>query len=330
MIRDRNVSHRATGYLAICLLAWASSLALAGPETVDEQLVVTPGGLTSVQITRGSLSVVGWDRSEIHVEGTLDEQVERFIFETRGDVTRIEVILPKPLEHRMLQRTTDLTIHMPSGSDLEVSGVSLAVGVSGVSRQVSVGVISGDINVRGGRGQIELQTVSGQIDLLGADGRIFMRSVSGDLLAREVEGEARYSTVSGRILIEAGSDDQTLESVSGDIDVRGEGIRHLRGQIVSGDIRFDGSLAPDASVALTTISGTVEMVLSGEVNGTFDVSTGSGRIRNHLTSDEPTRPQYGPGRSLRFKVSDAASQVNLSARSGDVILTRSGVRGVSR
>ncbi len=321
MTRNRSMRMSAISCLAICLVSLILRPVQGAQESVDERLTAEPGGLILVKSTRGRVSVVGWDRSEVHVEGTLDEQIEEFIFEIRGDVTRLEVVLPEHMEHRILQRTTDLTIHMPAGSALEISGVSLGVDVDAVSRQLAIGVISGNIDVRDCRGQIELQTISGRIGLRGADGRISLRSVSGDLVAQNMTGEARLSTVSGQMNVEGGAD-LNLESVSGDIDILGVEVPQLRGQTVSGEIRFEGSLSLNASVDLSTISGKIGVELSGEMGGTWDLQSGTGRIRNEMTSDLPEKTPYGSGQSLRFRAGDTGRQVNISTRSGQVTLSR--------
>ena len=65
------------------LVAGLPAVAVAG-EKVDKKLNVDPHAEVEIDIVRGKVQVEGWDQPVVHVEGTLDDKTEAFIFESSG------------------------------------------------------------------------------------------------------------------------------------------------------------------------------------------------------------------------------------------------------
>ena len=66
---------------------------------------------------------IGWERDEVHVEGLLDARMRRFVFEVNGNDTLVDVQLPRRSGGGWSD-ATDLTVHLPRESSVEISVVS--------------------------------------------------------------------------------------------------------------------------------------------------------------------------------------------------------------
>ena len=98
-------------------------LALAAPPTgaqekLDRRLPATSTGTVQVRNIAGSVRIVGWDRNEVQVQGTLGQGTERLDFENRSGVIVIEVILPERRDQRRENRIegSELEIRVPAGA----------------------------------------------------------------------------------------------------------------------------------------------------------------------------------------------------------------------
>jgi DUF4097 and DUF4098 domain-containing protein YvlB len=293
--------------------------ALADRQEVDETKAAELDGKVRIVVPRGEVDIQTWDRSEVRVSGLLDEQVERFTFDVRGDETRVEVKVPR--NRRWFDgRGSDLEVRVPMNSDLEISGVSTRVDVDGAHGMVEVGAVSGDINVKGGLRRVSLTTVSGEIELRDAEARIVARSVSGDIESYNSTGDSTYGTVSGNVLVEDGGNELTLESVSGDLEVNGTTFRQLVSQSVSGNVDVIGTLLDGGTVESTSVSGSIRLRLGDAVAAKFDIETASGDIRNRISEDRPRVGKYVRDQQLRFSTGDGEGRVTVSTRSGDVVV----------
>ena len=140
---NRNFSARYTA-LIIGLLAVALAMpAVALDRDVSESGPAAADGLVIIENISGSVVVVGWDKAEISVEGTLTGDVEDLEFETGTKKSRIKVIWPK--NKKNVDGEADLVINVPRGSELDVECISATVEISGVTGSVEASSISGDL-----------------------------------------------------------------------------------------------------------------------------------------------------------------------------------------
>jgi len=304
----------------ITISLMATGIAFAEQE-VNQSLDVIGDGLVRINVVRGEVKVMGWDKNKVEVRGELDEQVEEFIFEVNGDETRIEVRIPRTRHTRYFNDETDLSIRIPRNSRLGVTGVSTDVEVKEVNGSVEVGVVSGDVSLRGGNDRIVLRTVSGEIELRDANGRIRLKSVSGDIESYNTTGSSIYGSVSGSILVENGGEELKIESVSGDIEVIRTDFIRISGHSISGDVEIGGDMEQGGSIEFGNVSGSIRLRLAGDIDSSFDLETGSGSIRNRLSKDKPRVSKYVRDERLRFVIGEGSGEIILSTRSGDITLS---------
>jgi len=298
-----------------------TGVAFAEQQQVNQSLDVRADGFVHINVVRGEVNVIGWEKNQVEVRGELDEQVEEFIFEVNGNETRIEVRIPRTRSMRYYRDETDLTIRVPRNSRLGVTGVSTDVEITDVNGSVEVGVVSGDVSLDGGSDRIVLQTVSGEIELRDANGRIRLKSVSGDIESYDTTGSSTYGTVSGSILVESGGEELKIESVSGDVEVIRTDFIRIAGHSISGDIEIRGAMKQGGSIEFDNVSGSIRLSLGGDINSRFDLETGSGSIRNRLTNDKPNVSKYVRDERLRFVMGEGSGEIILSTRSGNITLS---------
>jgi DUF4097 and DUF4098 domain-containing protein YvlB len=304
--------------LAMAIATIAGSA--AAQQTINETRPAAPCGAVEVHNTAGSVRVVGWNRNEVQVTGTLGRGTERLDFTTEGDRTRIRVVLPR--NARDVQGS-QLEIRVPVQSspqvqtvsaDIEISGVRGGLEAQAVSGRVEItadraptlkaSTVSGGVRLRGSSGSVDAESVSGTLDIQVATQRARAKTVSGDLTLREASGSAEASTVSGNALVDGGRFNRmSLSSVSGTL--------HFRGELEQGGLYH-----------LNSHSGNVELRLPARTAADFEVNTFSGRITNDFGPAAERTSRYAPGMELRFTAAGGGARVVAKTFSGNVRLIR--------
>jgi hypothetical protein len=161
---------------------------------------------------------------------------------------------------------------------------------------------------------VKVKTASADTRLDGHFESVGVNSVSGDLRVRgEITGNATIKTVSGDADLDRVDGDMSAQTVSGDLRI-GPVAGSAETKTVSGDIRFQSVVAGD--VRFTSVSGDIEIGIAQ--GSAVDVDAGS--TSGDLSSEVPlaSEPQFGEG--------EAAPTVVLRGRtvSGDVKVFRAG------
>jgi DUF4097 and DUF4098 domain-containing protein YvlB len=243
-------------------LGGAAARAADDGRPIDERRPLKADAHVEVSNVAGEIIVEAWDRNELHLTGSLAEQVEKLEITGTDSRLRIEVKLPK--RARNIDETI-LHLKVPSGIALEAEGVSADVTVRGIKGDVEAASVSGDVELVVGSKNIEAQSVSGDVTVDAPSATVTrVESVSGDVTIRGVKGDVRG------------------ETVSGDVMVRGQTARRLEVQSVSGDLELDVELAADAEVEGETMSGDVRLTVSKLPDVRIELETYSGEIERSV------------------------------------------------
>jgi len=249
--------------LTVCLLLVGP--VLAGTQSIDESRKASADAEVTIELIAGKISIVGWDRNEVRVTGTINDEWE--VFEMSGDEDDISIeIMPPEGSHRNVRLEADLEISVPAGVELSFESVSAPLSLDGLTGSVSVESVSGSIEVRCDLRELEIEAISGSIEieatprLRSADIEIVSGNVtmSGDL---NPSGDYSFEAVSGHITlnIPAGTGaDYEIETFSGriknDFGPRPEKADFLPSLSLSFSVGSGG-----ADITIETLSGTIEL-----------------------------------------------------------------------
>jgi DUF4097 and DUF4098 domain-containing protein YvlB len=304
--------------LAVALVTAAGGV--AAQQSINETRPASPTGTVEIHTVSGSVRVIGWNRNEVQVTGTLGRGVERLDFGTEGDRTRIRVVHPR--EGRNIG-DTNLEVRVPVQSSPAVETVSARIDLAGVRGAVDARSVSGAVEVSvEGVPSLQARSVSGQVRLRGASGSVDAESVSGSLDVSVATPQIRAKTVSGALNLRNVSGNAEASTVSGAALVEGDRFSRLAMRSVSGSLRFRGDLERGATVNLNSHSGVLEVSLPARVGAEFDVSTFSGRISNDFGPAAERTGRYTPGSALRFTAGGGGARVSATTFSGNVRLVR--------
>lgn len=277
---------------------------IVNAEKIDKTLDVSANGRINIEIMAGEIVVEGWDKPQVRVVGDLPANGHNFTFETNGSVTEIE----HQGEHGFWGSNrgpgghANITVYAPRDSRFSVDSTSAEYSLKNINGQVRASTMSGDIYLEGGVGNVTAESVSGNVKVTGSKGRLYLGSVSGNINADGNAEEFDAQTISGNIHARVGTSSRiTLESISGDIDLKAR-------------------LGDNARLDAGTVSGDIEIVFDSEdINASFDIETGpGGEVRNRISDHKPENERFLFSGTMRFKLGDGDSSVNLETMSGTI------------
>jgi DUF4097 and DUF4098 domain-containing protein YvlB len=271
-----------------------------GGERVDARRAAAADAVVEIDGAGGRLRIVGWDKAEVWVTGTLGAGAEGL--DLAGSARRINVDVDTWGHPDSVK--SDLEIHVPAGARVEVSAMSADITVTGVSGAVAADTVAGDISVTGSAGEIALESVNGSVTASCACTRAHVESVNGAVTVTGGSGQIEASTVNGALTVSGGRFDRAK------LDT------------VNGRITFEGANAPRATVGIESVGGSVELRLPAATSADFSINTFSGSIRNDWGESGRRTSRYTSEQELSFTAGSGGATVNVQTLSGSVILTK--------
>jgi DUF4097 and DUF4098 domain-containing protein YvlB len=281
------------------LLLSAGTVCNAANRVFDRTVPAEPSGVVEIANVSGKIVVTGWDRPEVAVHATLEEDVERVDVTSSKGRTVIKVVLP-----RMAIQDSDATleVRVPSQSELQATAVSADLETSGLLGRQRLKTINGDLRADLAAADFEGSTVSGEIRLRG-NGRT---------------ANVRASTVSGDIVLERGAGDIEVTSTDGDVRLEADPARKVRMRSTSGDLVFRGRLTEGAGLEAETVSGDVTLRARGMSGLDYEASSFSGDIENCFDRNVEATSAHGPGSRLAGTIGSGKARLRARSMSGDV------------
>lgn len=307
--------------IGLTVLLSAASQAMAG-ERVDKTIDTSASPKIDIEHVNGKAEIRVWDKSQVRVSGELGDRTDEFIFEQRGDVVVIHVEVKRNSKSwfKKGKDGDDLTIYIPTASDLHYTAVNADVSAKGVTKAADIEVVNGDVTLSDMGERIEVESVNGDIELNNVRGRLEVETVNGEIEASHTGTHPVVMTsVNGAIKLSTDSPDITVETVNGRIDLSLEEVDSLQIDTVNGRTFAELSLNPKGSVQASSVGGAMEFVFQKGVSAQFDLEThAGGTIVNNISDDKAKKPKYGPSRWLRFMHNGGASNVDISTVNGRI------------
>lgn len=225
------------------------------------------------------------------------------------------------VEELVLERDDDtitVKVKVPHGRQVRTSS-DIVVRVPENS-SIEVTAVSADIEVEDVRGEQGLHTVSGDVETTVADANINAQSVSGDV---DVQGDGtdvvtKANTVSGDVTVQLVGGEVSAEAVSGDVLISEGDYERVDITTVSGDLYFLATLEGGGRLSASTVNGDVEFEFDGDISAEFDVSSFNGDIENCFGPDPERTSRYAPGVELKFTHGSGTGDVSVSTMNGDI------------
>lgn len=273
------------------------------PISVDLDLVV------------GDARVVASDRAvtvvDVHPSDAGSDQDRRAAEQTRVEYVAGRLVVKAPRQRGLGLFTkvgsVDVTIEVPTGSDLQAKAAVAAFRCQGRLGRCQVKTATGDVqfdetgalDVDTGIGVVEVAKVAGDAEIHTGSGRVRIGEVDGTTVIKNSNGQCWVGLANGEL---------RASSANGDVAV-GKANAGVTASTANGDVRV-GQITR-GSASLKTALGAVEIGIRNGTAAQLDVYTSFGRVLNQLNSVD------GPGST------DETVQVHARTSYGDIVIRRS-------
>ena len=219
------------------------------------------------------------------------------------DEVHLEVRLP---------RYAEIELIAVNRSEVEITGVSTAIAVSGRRSAIRLRDV-GAAEVRTEKGAVEVDGAGGLVDVVTTGGPISVRNVRGDVRALSLTGRIEVSCVRGRVNAGNTEGPIILAEVDGDVDAT----------TVDSDVTFEGLIREEGRYHLKSMSGAVEMgVRRGPPGFTALLSSYRGQVESDFKLNSKQPPSAPAGNRLLGRYGNGRAQITLDSFDGRVKLSR--------
>ncbi|MEO8999536.1 MAG: DUF4097 family beta strand repeat-containing protein [Rhodanobacter sp.] len=264
----------------------------------------SPTAHISISNIAGTVNVIAWDRNEVQVRGQLGNGAKPLTITGSNTNMAIKV---EPQggsgwfnwkgDNNMA--STTLELHVPKAASLDIDVVSAPLVIDGMDGgNIAVNTVSGKARINARTPSLKVDSVSGGIELAGHAEQADLQTVSGDILAPVLGNDVKLQTISGRIQADGGP------------------WKKLALSTVSGNVQLTGGLAADGTLGIDSMSGDVQLQLPAGTSGNLHASSFSGNLRSDFGT--PKEPEHGPGSSLDVRLGDGRGKINVETFSGDL------------
>ncbi|MFV0126326.1 DUF4097 family beta strand repeat-containing protein [Streptomyces sp. HMX112] len=178
--------------------------------------------------------------------------------------------------------TVDVTVELPTGSSVDMTGAWAQVLGEGLLGEVRVKTSSGDVRLDT-TGPLKLTASHGSITVDRVEGGAEITTSSGSLRVGVVDGPAVLKNSHGTTTVGAATGELRVSGANGDIEIR-RAEDSVTATTAHGTLRV-GEVAR-GSVQLETSYGAIEVGVREGTAAWLDVSSSSGQVRNTLTASE--------------------------------------------
>jgi DUF4097 and DUF4098 domain-containing protein YvlB len=296
----KSKSSVAAAYLG--LAACALSANAIASQAIDQRLPADARGAVQISMTSGRLILVGWDKPEVEITGSLAGDAERLDVEREGNTINIRVLKKEASVHWISE--TDLTVKIPLANGVGVAAVGADVKISGINGEQRVQTVSGNVEAEVAAADVEFKSLSGDLKIhgTGASPHSTLSTVSGGIKVREVGGEFDMDTVSGTVALDLGT------------------VHRVKLKSISGDLTAGGRLDRDARIDVSSVSGDMHMRFLGSESADIIINSFSGDITPCFGNVAVIHPAHGPGVSWQYDPPNSSADIHAKSLSGDIVI----------
>lgn len=178
--------------------------------------------------------------------------------------------------------TVDVTVELPTGSRIDMTGAWVQVLGEGRLGETQVKTSSGDVRLEE-TGPLQLKASHGSITVDRVDGLAEITTSSGSLRVGLVNGPAVLKNSHGTTTVGAATGELRVSGANGDIEIR-RAEDSVTATTAHGTLRVDE--VARGTVQLETNYGAIDVGVREGSAAWLDVSSGSGQVRNALTASE--------------------------------------------
>jgi len=180
--------------------------------------------------------------------------------------------------------TVDVTVELPTGSRVDMTGAWAQVLGEGRLGEVRVKTSSGDVRLDT-TGPLHLTAAHGSITVDRVEGTAEITTSSGSVRVGLVDGSAVLKNSHGTTTVGAATGELRVSGSNGDIEIR-RAEDSVTATTAHGTLRVDE--VARGEVQLETAFGSIDIGVREGTAAWLDVSSNSGQVRNALTaSDTP-------------------------------------------
>jgi hypothetical protein len=242
----------------------------------------------TAHVEAGSIRFVAGDRADTLVEvQPRDPKQDRDVRAAeQTEVTHAggALTVRTPKQRTSLRRpgTVDVTVELPTGSRVDMTGGWAQVLGEGRLGEVRVKTSSGDVRLdttgplqlTASHGSSTVDRVEGKAEITTSTGSLRVGTIDGSAVLKNSHGTTTVGTVTGELRVSGGH---------GDIDIaRAESS--VAATTAHGNVR--AADVARGTVQLETSYGAIEIGIREGTAAWLDVSSGSGQVRNMLTASQ--------------------------------------------
>ncbi|MEH0556089.1 DUF4097 family beta strand repeat-containing protein [Streptomyces sp. B21-101] len=185
--------------------------------------------------------------------------------------------------------TVDVTVELPTGSNIDVTGAGARVLGEGRLGEVSVKTSAGDVRLDT-TGPLRLKASHGSTIVDRVEGMAEITSSTGDVRVGLVDGPAVLKNSHGATTVGAVTGELRVNGANGAIDIR-RAEASVTGTTTNGLLRV--AEVACGSVQLETSNGSIEVGIREGSAAWLDVSSNRGQVRNALAASEAPEQTEG-------------------------------------
>lgn len=288
---------------------------ISDQEPFTKQIQV-PTNVSIIQLNQhvGSVTVKGWDKSYILLEGfksatakdveTVRAILDQIVFnayETSDEVLVVEYEDPLQIaEYNPFDssdRVVHLTVNLPRNLSLELFNDSGSVMVSDIDSGVLIDQKQGDIeasNIRAGlqiisnRANITVSNIERFLDIDSRRGQLDVRTINGDITISHNDGTVLVSETTGNVSLFCDQADCTLRQIQGSITAdnsRGDLTMHqvfggVEISLRNGTVRFQPRIPVPQNYSINVTIGDIVAHLHESSNMMLNLTAENGSIES--------------------------------------------------